>query len=143
LNENEVCVAVRAHLAARGWHLTNLPKSVGQHGADICAYHPRWRKILIIEAKGEGRSSKTAKMHNDFYTVLGQILSRMDKQGNSPKRARIYGIAFPKSYEKTFTAKVSRMAAGWRLLKLRTFIVGRNGAVEELPYTNVLKKHHP
>ena len=141
MNENEVCAAVRAHLAARGWRLTNLPQTLGQHGTDIRAYHPRWRKILIIEAKGEGRSSKTAKMHNDFYAVLGQILSRMDKAGNAPNRARIYGIAIPKSYERIFTAKIANMAAGWRLLKLRTFIVSEKGDVKELSYTNVLRNH--
>ncbi len=117
MTEDQVVVAVRAHLAAQGWSLTNLPKTVGQHGADIRAYHPHWRRVLIVEAKGEGRTSKTAKMHNDFYTVLGQILSRMDKPGNSPKRARIYAIAFPESYKRAFVAKIRNMPHAWRLLK--------------------------
>ena len=117
----------------------NLPKTAGQHGADIRAHHPRWRRILIIEAKGEGRTSKMPKMHNDFYTVIGQILSRMDKAGNAPNRARIYGIAIPKSYERTFAAKIANMAAGWRLLKLRTFIVEKKGDVKELSYTSFLR----
>ena len=138
MNENEVVAAVRGHLAARGWSLTDFPKSVGQPGADIRAYHPRWRRVLIIEAKGEGRSSKIAKKHNDFYTLLGQILSRMDKPGNAPKRARIYGIAFPESYERTYTTKIGKMAHGWRLLSLRSFVVGKKGDVKELPYSHFL-----
>lgn len=141
VNEREVVAAVRAHLAARGWRLTNLPKDVGHHGADIRAHHPRWRRILIVEAKGEGRTSKMPKMHNDFNAVLGQILSRMDKAGNSPKRARIYAIAFPHSYERVFAAKIAKMAYGWRLLKLRSFVVGEMGDVKEVPYSKYL--HRP
>ena len=82
-------------------------------------------------------------MHNDFYMLLGQIVSRMDKPGNDPKRARIYAIAVPESYERVFRNKIRDMAAGWRLLKLRVFVVGKKGAVEEKPWSRFAKPSDP
>ena len=97
LKEKEVVDLLRSYLINKGWKLTNLPKNIGQHGCDITAWHPKWRKILLVEAKGDGKAKNQIK-HNAFYNVLGQIISRMDKEGNNPKRARIYGIAIPSLY---------------------------------------------
>ena len=122
MNEQQVEKLTREHLLNLGWKLTNLPKSVGQHGCDITAWHPKWRKILYIEAKGDGnQKNKPQTIHNSFYTLLGQSLSRMDKEGNSPKRARIYAIAIPSSWEDVYRKKIKQMLYGWKLLKLKTF----------------------
>ena len=138
LNEQQVEKKLRIYLAEKGWSLTNLPKSVGCHGCDITAWHPKWRKVLLVEVKGNGKAEHQTR-HNAFYNLLGQIISRMDKEGNSPNRARIYGIAIPAEWEKVFLNKIKSMTFGWKLLKLRVFLVGNN-SVDEKNYSYFLKK---
>lgn len=127
MNEYQVEKYVRKYLKSNGWNLTNLPKTIGQHGCDITAWHPKRRKIIYIEAKGSGgQKNKHQTIHNSFYTLLGQILSRMDKEGNSNKKARTYAIALPSSWEMAYRKKIKRMPYGWNLLKLKVFLVDRD-----------------
>lgn len=127
MNEQIVEKYLREYLKKDGWNLTNLPKTIGQHGCDITAWHPKRRKVLLVEAKGDGNvKNKHQTIHNSFYTLIGQILSRMDKEGNSIKKARIYAIAIPAQWEKVYQKKIKQMPYGWRLLKLRTFLVSED-----------------
>ena len=137
LKESQIENILRSYLIRKGWNLTNHPKLTGIHGVDVKGYHPSWRKVLLIEVKGDGKA-KNQMIHNGFYTILGQILSRMDKQGNHPNRARIYAIAIPKSWEAPFKKKIKQMPFGWRLLKLKIFLISEK-SVEEKPYTYFLK----
>ncbi|MHB8136250.1 MAG: hypothetical protein ACYDH1_18740 [Anaerolineaceae bacterium] len=138
LKENEVEKILRTFLTEKGWKLTNLPKSVGCHGCDITAWHPKWRKVLLVEVKGNGKAEHQTK-HNSFYTLLGQILSRMDIEGNNPKKARIYAIAIPVEWEDVFRNKIKKMTFGWKLLKLKIFLVSEK-KVEERGYNYFLSK---
>ena len=132
LKEQEVEKLLRTHLETRGWKLTNLPRSVGGHGCDVTAWHPKWRRILLVEVKGEGSgNNEHPTKHNSFNTILGQILSRMDIEGNSPKRGRIYSIAIPAKWENTFKNKIKKMAYGWKLLKLKVFLVDEKKVEEK------------
>jgi len=137
LVESRVEKLVRKHLEKNGWTLTNLPRTVGQHGCDITAWHPRWRKVLLIEAKGEGSKHKNQVKHAAFYNLLGQVLSRMDKAGNAPNKGRIYAIAIPAHWGNAFRTKIKKMRYGWRLLKLRTYLVSRNGTVTEKSWSKM------
>ena len=139
LTEPKVESYIRKYLIKKGWKTTNLPRTAGAHGADIIAYHPRWRKVYIIEAKGEGKSHSMPIIHNSFWAVLGQILTRMDIEGNQKNRARLYGIGIPKSWEVIFKNKIKKMQFGWKLLKLRVFLVNSDGSVEEKPHSYFLK----
>lgn len=139
LSELKIEKHIRDYLVEKGWITTNLPKSIGEHGVDITAYHPKWRKIYLIEVKGEGKSSQNQVKHSAFYNLLGQILSRMDKEGNTQNRARFYAIGIPKKWEKTFKNKIKKMKFGWKLLKLKVFLVESNGHVEEKPHSYFLK----
>ena len=130
---------IRDYLTEKGWTTTNLPKSIGEHGVDITAYHPKWRKVYLIEVKGEGKSSQNQIKHASFYNLLGQILCRMDIEGNKPKRARYYAIGIPKKWEATFKSKIQKMKYGWKLLGLKVFLVDNKGNVEEKPNTYFLK----
>lgn len=134
LAERQVEAHIRTHLEAKGWKTTNLPKTVGAHGADITAWHPAWRKICIMEVKGESASHPHQAANNAFPSVLGQILSRMDKEGNQPNKARIYAIGIPKRWERLFKNKVAEMEFGWKLLRLRVFLVDDGGNVDERPH---------
>jgi hypothetical protein len=89
--------------------------------------------------KGGSGKHKHQELHSAFYNVLGQIISRMDKEGNHPKRARIYALGIPYKWLNVFKRKIKKMKYGWRLLKLRIFLVKENGTVIEKPYTFFLK----
>ncbi len=138
LKESDIEKLLRNHLEKRGWKTTNLPKSVGEHGCDVTAWHPIWRKVLLVEAKGDGKAVHQTK-HNAFYTLLGQIISRMDIEGNSSKRARVYAIAIPAEWETVFRNKIKSMAFGWKLLKLKVFLVSTQ-TVKEKSYNYFMPK---
>lgn len=126
MNEKQVEKYAREYLEKDGWKLTNLPKTIGQHGCDIKAWHPIRRRILYVEAKGDGnQKNKHQTIHNSFYTLLGQMLFRMDKEGNDPKKARIYAIAIPLGWKKIYKKKIKQMPYGWNLLKLKVFLVNK------------------
>jgi hypothetical protein len=137
LKESQVENILRGYLISKGWRLTNLPKGVGEGGIDIKAYHPTNRKVLLVEVKGDGKA-KHQTLHNGFYTILGQILFRMDKQGNDQKKARTYALAIPKTWENAFSKKIKQMPYGWSLLRLKVFLVSAN-SVEEKNYKYFLK----
>jgi hypothetical protein len=140
INEDFVVEQVKKYLLQKGF-IVKLKKGV--HGADIITdYHKSLRRQYIIEAKGEAGIKKTAVApikHNAFYYMIGQILSRMDKEGNKPTRGRVYALAIPKKWTDTFKAKIKKMAFAWKLLKLRIFLVDEKGNVVEKPYTYFLK----
>ena len=136
MKESEIEGILRSYLLERGWILNNSQKSAGQHGCDIVARHPKWSKMLFVEVKGEGKA-EAQTMHNAFWTLFGQILSRMDKEGNNPKKARIYAIAIPANWENTFKNKIKNMTFGWKLLKLKVFLV-KSGEVKERSYSYFL-----
>ena len=139
MNEQTVEKKIRKYLLSKGWKLTNLPRTVGQHGCDITAWHPKRRKVLLIEAKGSGSvRNKHQTIHNSFYTLFGQILFRMDKEGNSQKRARIYAIAIPADWASAYKRKIKKMPYGWNLLKLRVFLANEK-VVEEYSYKKFIK----
>jgi hypothetical protein len=138
LKEKDVEAILRAYLVRKGWTLTNEQKTAGQHGCDIEAWRKSWNKRMLIEVKGDGKAEVQTK-HNAFYTLFGQILSRMDIQGNHNNKARIYAIAIPAHWEKTFKQKISKLVFGWRLLKLRVFLVSDSDVVEK-SYSYFLKK---
>ena len=122
LKEEMVEERVREYLEKKGWTMTNDPRLVGQHDWDIRAWHPKWRKIMLVEAKGDGKYKNQTK-HGAFYMMLGQVLARMDIRGNSINCARTYALAIPKHWEKTFKYKIKQMEFGWNLLKLNIFLV--------------------
>lgn len=140
LTEAKVEGFIRNHLTQKGWKAKNLPKKPGEHGVDIIASHLKWRKTYRIEVKGESSSHPAQAAHNAFWAILGQILTRMDIEGNQVNKARYYAIGIPKKWEKIFKNKIKDMHYGWKLLKLRVFLVDSNGDVEERPYTYFLRK---
>ena len=140
LTESKVENFIRDYLIKKGWKITNVPKTDGMHGVDIEASHPTWKKKYFIETKGESKSHPTQVVHNSFWSILGQILTRMDIGGNQKNKSRFYGIGIPKSWEKIFKYKIKNMKFGWQLLKLRVFLVDSDGGVEEKPYSYFLKK---
>jgi hypothetical protein len=141
ISEPFVEESVRKYLGDRGWKLKPPKKSKHHGGPDIDAFHPSWRKRIIIEAKGEGKSTRSELQvkHNAFPNMLGQIISRMNIEGNAPNRAKIYAVAFPQKWTKTFQHKVKEMEWAWKSLRLKVFLVYSNGDVDEVPYSRFLR----
>jgi len=130
---------LRNYLANKNWIETNNLRLVGQHDWDIKAFHKKWRKVLLIECKGDSDSKyNTQKIHNSFWISIGQVMARMDKQGNDPKKARIYAIGIPKTWESIFANKAKKMKYAWNFLKLRIFLVDNKG-VEEKTYKQFVR----
>ena len=132
---------VRKYLNKKGWDIEAVGKSTGEHGCDIIAFHSRWRKRIFVEVKSENPSSKyiVQDRHNKFPVLIGQIISRMDMEGNRPNRARIYSIAVPKTWEGMICRKVQGMKFSWRWMRLKVFLIDAKGNVEEKSYTHFLK----
>lgn len=140
MEESKVEFYIKRYLKTKGWRLKQEQnKKKGERGVDIQVWHPQWRKILLVEAKGGSGKHKNQEKHNAFYTLLGQILSRMNKEGNNPNKAKIYAIGIPYDWDRVFKKKIKKMEYGWRLLKLKTFLVQEDGNVLEKPYLCFLK----
>lgn len=141
MRESQVERAVRAHLQNKGWNIELDGKKKGEHGCDIIALHPKWRKRIFIEAKGDSSNEKYLNQHrhNNFPVIIGQIISRMDKEGNRPNKARIYSIAVPKTWETMIANKAKEMKFSWKWMRLRIFLVDSEANVEEHTHTYFLK----
>ncbi|MFA4975751.1 MAG: hypothetical protein WC839_03850 [Candidatus Paceibacterota bacterium] len=140
IKETQVEKNLRRYLAKKGWSETNTTRGVGQHDWDIRAFHSKWRKNLLIECKGDSNSkNNTQKIHNAFWTSIGQVMARMEIQGNDKKKGRIYAIGIPLSWENVFKKKAKKMEYGWNFLKLRIFLVNNKGEVKEKTYKQFVK----
>lgn len=141
LKEVQVEEYLRNYLNQKGWDFKNTPRKNGEHGWDIATkFHKIKRKAIFIECKGDsGSKYNTQKIHNSFWTSIGQVMARMDIQVNDQKRGRIYAIGIPKGWEDIFKKKARKMKYGWNFLKLRIFLVKNNGDVEEKTYKQFLK----
>ncbi len=140
MKESKVEGYILKHLTKKGWNVTTESKLPGQHGVDIMAYHPKWRKRVLIEVKGGSGKHKHQEIHNSFYNVLGQLIARMNIEGNRNNRARIYAIGIPDTWSEAFKKKIKQMKFGWSLLRLRVYMVKTSGAVVEKPYSYFLRK---
>lgn len=139
MKESEVEKCTRGYLEGQGWKITNNQKGEGHHGCDITAKHKIRRKYFYIEVKGGSNKFENQAKHNGFYYFLGQILSRMNTEGNNKNKSRYYGVAVPSTWEKTLKNKVSKMKYGWSLLKLKIFLVDEKKKVIQKSYKYFLK----
>lgn len=140
LDEKFIVRRVIKYLRKEGF---SIKEKKGIRGVDIeTKCHPKLRRKFLIEAKGEAgikKSTSAPIKHNAFYYMIGQIISRMDKEGNKTNGYRIYALAIPKKWETTFKNKIKGMRFGWRLLKFKVFLVDEFGKVYQQPYRYFLK----
>ena len=139
LTESQVESILRNYLIWKWWSIEKEVKQRGEHGCDIVAWHNKWRKRLFVEVKWSGKAALQMK-HSGFYMLLWQIVSRMDIEGNNSKKARFYALAVPAQREQTFKNKIQAMAYGWKLLKLKVYLVYKDWSVVEKSYSSFLKK---
>ena len=93
MKESKVEAYILKHLTKKGWKVTTEPKLPGQHGVDIKAYYPKWRKNVLIEVKGGSGKHKHQEIHSAFYNLLGQLIARMDIEGNRNNKTRIFSMS--------------------------------------------------
>lgn len=139
MTETDVEKYLRKYLIFAGWKILGKRKKKGEHGVDIYASHPLQRRTLWVEAKGGSGKNPHQEVHNGFYVLLGQCLSRMDIEGNHPNKSRIYAIAIPYSWAVVFRKKIAKMKYGWNLLRLYVYLVKKNGDVDKKTYKSFLK----
>lgn len=139
MTEDFVESCIKRYIKNKGWEIRREQKKKHEHGVDIKAWHPKWRKSLLIETKGGSGKHKNQEIHNSFYNFLGQCVSRMDIEGNSQNRARIYAFGIPYGWTEVFKKKIKKMKYGWNLLKLRGFLVKEDGEVIEKPHSFFIK----
>jgi len=149
LNEPNVERIVRKYLIKNGWDVEGgiRVKKKGEHGADIEAKkprrgYPRSYQHLVIEVRGE--IENVANRYYGLYTLFGQIISRMKKV--EPRRYRVspyfwmYGIALPKEqYFSVLRKRAKEMEAIWRWMRLKIYLVRKDGNVEERNWKDFLK----
>jgi hypothetical protein len=134
LNEPMIIALVRDHVRRKGWTL-EPEKSISAQGPDIEASRPAGSqyRYLLIDAKGEMKSPQARAM--GFRTLLGQIVSRMEKIDRREYREtpyyHEYGIALPAAYQSQLRKIARGMADMWRVMRLRVYLVSSSGRVEE------------
>ena len=135
LIESRVESCIRRYLKKHGWIRITKAKHRSEHGIDIKAYQPKICRSVQIEVKGGSKYP-----HQAFYYVLGQLLSRMDIEGNRNNKGRIYAIGIPYSWASVYRRKIQKMKFGWKLVRPKVYLVKWNGVVTEKPYTYFLRK---
>ncbi|GAH32801.1 unnamed protein product [marine sediment metagenome] len=48
MREQTVERYIRKYLINKGWKIRKAPKRIGEHGVDIHAWQPKWRKFLYV-----------------------------------------------------------------------------------------------
>ena len=126
MDENTVIEKTVKYLESGGWIIKE--KYLGhEHKVDIKAFHPIKRRYYYIEAKGDpkkGSKSAEAQEENYFIGAIGEIVLRIKS-----KKAPLYGIALPESYEHKLK-KVHKEAR--KRLNLHFLIVRKNGKVDDI-----------
>ena len=162
MRESDVEEIVREHIEANylsknnGWRYPQNQKTLkkqSEHGADITLYNQKKGDRLVIEVK---KWSKTnAANHNAFYSLFGQLLSRIKTVPTEiySKRRKIV-IAVPISFFKLIhkkihnvkNNKVKGMQGGWTLFakstNLRIWSVNmKTKKVQEYHWKELLKEN--
>lgn len=130
VREEFVVDSVRKYLEAQGWNLNPPKESKHHHGPDIIGFHSGLKKDIIVEAGGESPGYEHQSKHNEIYRLLGQIVFKMDME---PGLTKIYALAFPEKWAYTFAGKKREMDWAWKTLRLKVFLIHKDGRVEESP----------
>ena len=132
INEDFVETKLIEWLEKNGWKISNKSKKKNEGGIDIRGY--RHGRTIWIEAKGDRKRYHQA-VHDSFTSAIGQILYIMKED----QKYRYYGIAIPASWENVWKRKIKEMEYAWKQLRLRIYLVHKNGKIEMKNYRKMLK----
>jgi hypothetical protein len=132
LTEDDVVLAVRAHLEARGWTIVSQALAV-QRGDDLVAVRDGER--IEIEAKGEGSSKPSSSRFGNVFSSsqvndhVGRALLRALKVVSLGKAKA--AVAFPDNADHRKEVNAVRKALDQ--LGLAVFLVGADKKVSAAP----------
>lgn len=158
MKESEVEDIIRNYIEqtyiSKGWTYpknSTETKKTSEHGADIIIYNQKKGDYILIEVKKW--SETPAANHNAFYSLFGQLLSRIKTVPSKiyQKRKKMI-IAVPTPFVKLIHKKVQNkkngkqngMQGGWTLfsqaVNLRVWAVDmRSKSVKEYHWKDFLK----
>ena len=160
MNETDVEIIVKEYVekkypSKKGWVVPVIHKGIkgkGEHGIDISLYNQKKGDRLVIEVKKW--SDVNAANHNAFYSIFGQLLSRIKEvpSTNYALRRKMV-IAAPtkfvnmihKKVNSVKNNKVKGMQGGWSLFgkmtNLRVWSVNmKTKEVTEYHWKDLLKE---
>jgi hypothetical protein len=136
ITEDFVQKSVVSYLGGKGWGTSLKSVELWEHGVDIKVRNNKYSRYWLIEAKGDPSAkvkSPTGSMSSSFNSAVGQIITRMQRNGKKGyKYGYKYGIAFPSSFRSMVVRKIP-----WDVchkLNLYVFFVNKRGEVEEVDW---------
>lgn len=129
------------YLGQAGWSKSLQGKELWEHGVDIKVRNDKFSRYWLIEVKGDPSlkvKNPSGSMSSSFNSALGQIITRMHRQGaRGYKYGYKYGIAFPSSFRSMVLRKMPFDVLD--KLNLYIFFVDSIGQVEEIDWKTLKK----
>jgi len=142
ITEDFVQKCVIDHLKNNGWNTSMQSAELWEQGVDIKVRNDKFSRYWLIEVKGDPSiivKSPTGSMSSSFNSAVGQIITRMHRNGKRAyKYGYKYGVAFPVSFKKMVLRKIPFDVMD--KLNLYLFFVDKLGNVEEMSWRNVRDK---
>jgi hypothetical protein len=136
ITEDFVQKCLIKHLEKNGWSKSLKSAELWEQGVDIKVRNNQFSRYWLIEAKGDPSiivKSPTGSMSSSFNSAVGQIITRMHRNGaRGYKYGYKYGIAFPASFKKMVLRKMPFDVMD--KLNLYAFFVDGAGIVEEIDW---------
>lgn len=124
------------YLETNGWSKSLQSAELWEQGVDIKVRNNRFARYWLIEAKGDPSAkvkSPSGSMSSSFNSAIGQIITRMHRDGaRGYKYGYKYGVAFPSSFKKMVLRKIPFDVMD--KLNLYLFFVDSLGNVEEIDW---------
>lgn len=124
------------YLEINGWSKSLKSAELWEQGVDIKVRNNKFARYWLIEAKGDPSlrvKSPSGSMSSSFNSALGQIITRMHRDGKRGyKYGYKYGVAFPVSFKKMVVRKIPFDVMD--KLNLYLFFVGGSGDIEEVDW---------
>ena len=142
ITEDFVQKAVITYLKNNGWSTSLQNAELWEQGVDIKVRNDAFSRYWLIEVKGDPSAkvkSPTGSMSSSFNSAMGQIITRMHRNGRRGyKYGYKYGIAFPLSFKKMVIRKIPFDVMD--KLNLYLFFVDHLGNVEEISWRQLRNK---
>jgi hypothetical protein len=140
LKEEFIEKRVKKFLEKKGFKDKAGKKELWEHGVDIKMKHKDCGWYYLVECKGDPKQTvkcPSGSRSSSLNSALGQIITRMHTHRKSPYGGYNYGVAFPKSFEKSALNKIPYYVCN--KLRLSIFIVNKKGIVEQYNHKRLKK----
>src|SRR5215510_14460064 len=132
ITEEEVKNSIANHLSKEGWGDIRI-KTSSEKGADITARKMKYSRYIYVETKGDGTKRTQAKNQGNFFSCLGQIITRI----TTLKKGYYYGLGLPEESAKIALRRIPSQLA--IQLKIHIFSVSDERKVKEYKPSHIAK----